>query len=132
VRRRRLTALWLVVLLLVGVAARADEADRPEIVSVEAPDRLPLGRSVDLRVVYRAPRANVVAVIQVVEDLDGARRATRQREIGVIAAAFGYESGDLLVPVDFVTVGRKRVVLTLVTDEREESEPENVELQVVP
>jgi hypothetical protein len=82
--------------------------------------------------VYRARRANVVAVIQVVEDLDGARRSTRQREIGVIAAAFGHEAGDLLVPVDFVTFGRKRVVLTLVTDEREESEPESIEILVVP
>ena len=81
---------------------------------------------------YRARRANVVAVIQVVEDLDGARRATRQRELGVVAAAFGREAGDLLVPLDFVTPGRKRVVLTLVTDEREESEPASVELLVVP
>jgi hypothetical protein len=50
----------------------------------------------------------------------------------VIDAAFGHESGDLLVPLDFVTLGRKRVVLTLVTEEREESEPVSVELQVVP
>jgi hypothetical protein len=116
----------------VGAAASADEGDRPEILSLVAPDRLGIGRIAEVRVVYRARRANVVAVIQVVEDLDGARRSTRQREIGVIAAAFGHEAGDLLVPVDFVTFGRKRVVLTLVTDEREESEPESIEILVVP
>jgi hypothetical protein len=122
----------LAAVLLVGVAAGAGEADRPEILSVVAPDRLALGRSAEARVVYRAPRANVVAVIQAVEDLDGAYRASRQRELGVVVAAFGHEAGDLLVPLDFVTVGRKRVVLTLVTDEGEESEPESVELVVVP
>jgi hypothetical protein len=50
----------------------------------------------------------------------------------MVTAAFGREAGDLLVPIDFVTPGRKRVVVTLVTDEREESEPASIELQVVP
>jgi hypothetical protein len=132
VRRRPPVAACLAAVLLVGAAARADEADRPEILSVVAPARLALGRLVELRVVYRARRANVVAVVQVLEDLDGAHRATRQRELGVVVEAFGREAGDLLVPVEFVTPGRKRVGLTLVTDEREESDPASVELLVVP
>ena len=125
-------AACLVATLLVGPAAPADEADRPEILSLVAPDRLAVGRIGEVRVVYRARRANVVAVIQVVEDLDGARRSSRQRELGVVTAAFGREAGDLLVPIDFATPGRKRVVVTLVTDEREESEPATIELQVAP
>jgi hypothetical protein len=91
-----------------------------------------VGRRSEVRVAYRAPRANVMAVIQAVEDLDGARRASRQQEVGVVAAAFGREAGELSVPLDFETPGRKRVVLTLVTDEREESEPESIEIEVAP
>jgi hypothetical protein len=130
--RRAPAVACLVAALLVGPAARADESDRPEILSLVAPDRVAVGRLADMRVVYRARRANVVAVVQIVDDLDGPRRSTRQRELGMVTAAFGREAGDLLVPIDFVTPGRKRVVVTLVTDEREESEPASIELQVVP
>ena len=130
--RRTATVAWLAAALLVGVAAGADEADRPEILHVTAPDRLAVDQPGQARVAYRARRANVVAVVQVVEDLDGPRRTTRQRELGVVAAAFGREAGDLLMPIAFATPGRKRVVLTLVTDEREESEPASVEIEVVP
>jgi hypothetical protein len=132
VTRRTPVVAWLAAVLLVGATAGADEADRPEILHVAVPGRLGAGRPGEARVAYRAPRANVVAVVQVVEDLDGARRTTRQRELGVIAAAFGREAGDLVVPLAFATPGRKRVVLTLVTDEREESEPASVEIEVVP
>jgi hypothetical protein len=57
-------------------------------------------------------------------------RASRQVEIGVVAAAFGREAGQLTVPLAFETPGRKRVVLTLVTDEREESESASIEIEV--
>jgi predicted outer membrane protein len=132
VTRRTPTGAWLAALLLIGATAGADEADRPEILHVAIAARLGADRPGEARVTYRAPRANVVAVIEVVEDLDGARRTTRQRELGVIAAAFGREAGELVVPLAFATPGRKRVVLTLVTDEREESEPAIAEIEVVP
>ena len=131
-RRRLLAWTCLIVLLLVGGAAGSDEADRPEILNVMVPGRLVAGRAGEARITYRARRANVVAVIRAVEDLDGARRMTSQRELGVVAAAFGREGGDLVVPLAFATPGRKRVVFTLLTDEREESDPASVEVEVVP
>jgi hypothetical protein len=122
----------LAALLLLGGGAGADEADRPEILHVAVPGRLIAGRSGQARVTYRARQANIVAVVQVVEDLDGARRVTSQREIGVVASAFGRDAGDLVVPIAFVTPGRKRVVFTLLTDEREESDPVSVDVDVAP
>lgn len=130
--RRAPAVACLVATLLAGATAGAAEADRPAILHVAVSGRLAIGRHGEARLTYRARRANVVAVIQVVEDLDGARRTTRQRELGVVAAAFGYEAGVLAVPLAFETPGRKRVVLTLVTDEREESEPASVEIEVGP
>jgi hypothetical protein len=47
----------------------------------------------------------------------------------VIARAFGRETGELTVPLAFDRPGRKRVVVTLVTDERDESEPAEVEVE---
>jgi hypothetical protein len=131
--RRRLPA-WtcLTALLLVGAAAGTDEADRPEILNITVLGRLVAGHAGEARVTYRARRANVVALIQAVEDLDGARRMTSERELGVVAAAFGREGGDLVVPLAFATPGRKRVVFTLLTDEREESDPASVEIEVAP
>ena len=70
----------------------------PEILNVAILRRLAAGQPGTARITYRARRANVVAVIQVVEDLDGARRVTSQREISVVAAAFGHEEGDLRPP----------------------------------
>jgi hypothetical protein len=122
----------LTVLLLIGGGAAAEDADRPEILHVAVSGRLVAGRAGQVRLTYRAPQANIVAVIQVSEDLDGARRVTSQREIGVIAAAFGREEGDLVVPLAFATPGRKRVVFTLLTDEREESDPTSVDVDVGP
>lgn len=116
-------------LLSVGHAA---EADRPEILNITVSGRLVAGHAGEARITYRAPRANVVALIQAVEDLDGARRMTSERELGVVAAAFGREAGDLVVPLAFATPGRKRVVFTLLTDEREESDPASVEVEVAP
>jgi hypothetical protein len=134
VRRRALAfALavgWLASALGSASGARADEADRPEILDVAVPGRQAVGREGEARLTYRARRANVVAVVQVVEDLDGPRRSSRQRELGVIVAAYGREAGELTVPLAFDTPGRKRVVLTLVTDEREESEPASIEIEV--
>lgn len=106
------------------------QAGQPEILDVTVPGRLAVGRQGETRIAYRAPRANVVAVVQVVEDLDGLSRTSRQVEIGVVAAAFGREAGQLTVPLAFETPGRKRVVLTLITDEREESEPASIEIEV--
>jgi hypothetical protein len=71
-------------------------------------------------------------VIQAVDDLDGPRRMTSQRELGVVAAAFGREAGDLVLPLAFATPGRKRVVFTLLTDEREESDPAIIYVEVAP
>ena len=131
---RRRCPLWacLVALLLIGGTAGAVEADRPEILNVAIPGRLVAGQAVAARITYRARRANVVAVIQVIEDLDGARRVTSQREVGVVAAAFGREEGDLVLALGFATPGRKRVVFTLLTDEREESDPARIEVDVAP
>jgi hypothetical protein len=129
--RRRLSALALLAtLLLLGGAVGADEADRPEILHVTVLGPLAVGRPAELRVAYRARRANVAALVQVIEDLDGPHRATRQREFSVVARAFGLEAGELVVPIAFGTPGRKRVVVTLVTDERAESDPESVEVDV--
>lgn len=131
-RRRPLASAGLATLLLAGALAGADEADRPEILHVAVPRQLVVGQRGEARVTYRAPGANVVAVILAVEDLDGARRVTSQREVGVVTAAFGREAGDLVVPVAFATPGRKRIVVALVTDERQESEPASIDVEVAP
>jgi hypothetical protein len=106
----------------------------PVIVQVSVPPRVRAGEASTIRLAYRAPAANVVAVLQALEDLDGpiGGRATREREVGVVARAFGREQGELLVALTFVTAGWKRVTLTLVTDERERSDPAVVELEVLP
>jgi hypothetical protein len=130
----------LAILLLFAGVARADEADqpdtddagRPEILNVAVVGRLAVGRAAQARVMYRARQANVSALIQVVEDLDGARRVTSQREIDVIAAAFGREEGELVLPLVFATPGRKRLSFTLLTDERDESDPVSVDVDVAP
>jgi hypothetical protein len=79
----------------------------------------------------------VVAIVEIVDHLDGPDgpglvRASRQRELSVVGRAFGYEAGELRVPVAFASPGRKRITLTLVTEERDESDPAVVELDVVP
>jgi hypothetical protein len=132
VRRHRQAVLGLATLLLAGGVAGADAGDRPEILHVAVSGRPVAGRGAEARLTYHARQANVVAVVLVVEDLDGPRRVTSQREIGVIAAAFGREEGDLVVPLGFATPGRKRVVFTLLTDEREESDSASVEVVVAP
>ena len=131
-RRRAAWACCLVALLLLGRPVDAVEADPPEILNVAIPGRLVAGQAGAARLTYRARGANVVAVIQVVEDLDGARRVTSQREVSVVAAAFGREEGDLVLPLAFATPGRKRLVFTLLTDEREQSDPARVEVDVAP
>lgn len=131
---------FLAVLLLLGGLARADEGDRPEIDDADRPEivhvavvgRLAVGRAGQARISYRARQANVAAVVQEVEDLDGARRVTSQREIDVIAAAFGREQGELVLPLAFATPGRKRVAFTLLTNERDESDPVSVDVDVGP
>jgi hypothetical protein len=131
--RRWVSGLLLLGLGLVGPGSPAAAADaRPEILHVGVPSRLVAGQPAELRLTYRAPRADVVAVIEVSEDLDGAQRGTRQREWNVLARAFGVEAGELGLPVVFARPGRKRIVLTLVTDERRESEPAVLEVDVRP
>jgi hypothetical protein len=122
------------LLLALAATAHADERDLPLIVDVAAPPRLRVAETAQMRLAYRAPRANVVAVVQVVEDADGPAlgRSSRTRELGVVARAFGFESGELTVPIAFATPGLKRVTLTLLTDEREESDPAVVEVEVSP
>jgi hypothetical protein len=127
----------LVLLLGLAAAAAGGERDLPVIVDVAVPPRLQAGVPGELRLAYRAPRANVVAVVEVVDHIDGPDgpalvRASRQRELSVVARAFGYESGELRVPLAFASAGRKRITVTLVTDERTESDPAVVELDVVP
>jgi hypothetical protein len=124
-------AAWLAALVMVG-AAGADEATRPEILSVAFLGRLTVGQPATVQVRFRAPGANVVAVIQILEDLDGSRRTTSQRQVSVVATAFGFEEGDLLLPIEFATPGRKRLVLSLLTDEREESDRERLYIDVDP
>jgi hypothetical protein len=139
-RRLRPAGALLALLLLVGGLARADEGDRPEIDDADRPEilnvavvgRLSVGRAGQARITYRARQANVAAVVQEVEDLEGARRATIQREIDVIAAAFGRAEGELVLPLAFATPGRKRVAFTLLTDERNESDPVSVDVDVAP
>lgn len=121
-----LVALWP------ASAAGVEEGDPPEIVNVAVPGRPVAGRTVTARVTYRAQQGNVVAVIVEVEDLDGPRRVTSQREISVVASAFGREEGDLSLPLGFATPGRRRVTFTLVTDEREESDPASIDIDVAP
>lgn len=137
--RGRCLVAWVALALgsvaaTLGVVAAEEEPKLPVIVGLTAPPRLRVGTSGEIRLTYRAPQANVVAVVQTVEDLDGAdvRRSTRQREVGVIARAFGREAGDLPVPLSFGSPGWKRVTLTLVTDEREESDPATVEIEAIP
>jgi hypothetical protein len=135
--RRRAAALGacLLVLAAAGAAgAQAPSDGAPVIVRLRLPPRLRAGEAGEVRVEYRAPQANVVAVVQALDDLDGPldTRASRQREIGVVARAFGYEAGELRLPLAFATPGRKRVTVTLVTDERERSDPAIEELEVVP
>lgn len=131
-RRRWARGVGVAVLLLIGGAVGADEADRAEILNVAILGRPAAGQPVTARITFRARQANVVAVIQVVEDLDGPRRVTSQREVSVVAAAFGHEEGDLLLPLVFATPGRKRVTFSLVTDEREEGERERIEVDIAP
>jgi hypothetical protein len=121
-----LVALWP------ASAAGVEEGDPPEIVNVAVPGRPVAGRAVTARLTYRAQQGNVVAVIVEVEDLDGPSRVTSQREISVVAAAFGREEGDLWLPLGFATPGRRRVTFTLVTDEREESDPATIDVDVGP
>jgi hypothetical protein len=128
--RRRVIAL--AVLLAVGPPAGAVEADRPEILNVAVPGRLVAGQAGTARITFRARRANVVTVIQVLEDLDGARRVTSQREVSVVAAAFGREEGDVVLTLVFASPGRKRLVFTLRTDESEQSDPARIEVDVAP
>ena len=144
-RRRPGWAALAIGLVLVAHVAGADgteepeepeverpEVDRPQIVHVAAPSYLTVGRADTVRLSYRARQANVAAVVMVVEDLDGARRASSQREIDVIPAAFGREQGELVLPLAFATPGRKRVTLTLLTDERFASDPESIDVNVAP
>jgi hypothetical protein len=129
--RRRLAgvALWLL-----AVAPAAADPALPWIVEVGGPRQMRVGTAATVSVTYRAPRGNVVAVVQETEDLDGSAtsRATRQREHSVVARAFGHERGQLVLPLSFTTAGWKVVRLTLVTDDRRTSDPVSIEVEVLP
>ena len=124
--------------MLAGVSGATAEEQRapelPEIVRVVAPPRLRVGVEGEIRLAYRAPQGNVVAVVRVIEDLDGpaAPRSTSEREFSALTRAFGREAGELVVPLSFITPGWKRVTLTLVTDERELADRAVVEVEAVP
>jgi hypothetical protein len=131
---RRLRTALLVAAVLAAVTVRASEHDLPWIVRIDPPARLRAGQTGELRVTYRAPGANVVAVLEAAEDLDGplTGRAMREREVRVVTRAYGHQRGELVWPLAFATPGWKRVTLTLVTDEGEPSDPVAVELEVAP
>jgi hypothetical protein len=132
--RRWAGGLGALALVGIGVAPGVPAAEDPPpvIVTVSIPPRLVAGVPLDFVVVYRAPRANLVAVDQTVEDLDGPlfRRTTRQRRIGVIAQAFGYQAGELRIPVAFAGAGRRRLTVVLVTDDGVESDPRSIEVDI--
>jgi hypothetical protein len=125
-----------VLLAAAGGAAAQDGPDPhvPAIVEVLAPARLAVGAQGGIRLSYRARHANVVAVVRAIEDVGGAPLAwsTSEREFSVVSRAFGFEAGELTIPVSFTTPGRKRVTLMLVTDGRERSEPVTVEIEAIP
>lgn len=127
-------ALVAVLGVAVGAVAQERPAEGPEIVRVVAPPRLRVGTEGEVRFTFRAPQANVVAVLRAIDDLDGAvaLRRTSEREFGVLTRAFGEKTGELTLPLSFVTPGWKRVTLTLVTDERELSEPAVIEVEAIP
>jgi hypothetical protein len=131
---RWLRSALLVAALLAAVGARGADRDLPWIARIDPPARLRAGQGGELRVTYRAPRANVVAVLEAAEDLDGPAtgRTMREREVSVVARAYGYRRGELVWPLAFATPGWKRVTLTLVTEERGLSDPVAVELEVAP
>jgi hypothetical protein len=142
---RGLARACLGVLLLLGGLAHAeegdqpetgrpeiDDADLPEILSVVVVGNVSLNRAGQARIAYHARQANISAVVLEVEDLDGARGASSQREIDVIPAAFGREQGELVLPLAFTTPGRKRVRFTLLTDERNAGDPVSVVVDVAP
>ena len=138
-RPRRVLA-GLLALLVGGLTGHppprgeAAELPAPAIVSVAVQARPRAGAPGEARIAYRAPGANVVAVVQTIEDLDGPvlRRTARQRQINVLVHAFGREAGEVAIPLAFATPGRKRVTHVLVADERVESDPAVVEVDVEP
>jgi hypothetical protein len=130
----------LAAILLGGtIAPRAvadtEDPDRlPWISEVVAPQRLRVGQAGEVRLTFRAPDANVVAVLLELEDLDGPviRRASRARAVGVVTQAFGRVSGALAVDVSFTTPGAKRITLRLVTDGQAAGDPKSTDLEVQP
>jgi hypothetical protein len=128
----------LATVLLAGTVAPRpvagiEDPDRlPWIIAVVAPWGLRVGQTGEVRVTFRAPDANVVAVLVELEDLDGpeVQRASRARAVGVVAQAFGRVTGELAVVVSFTTPGAKRISLRLVTDGQAAGDPTSAELEV--
>jgi hypothetical protein len=112
------------------ILAAGSEADLPVILDVAVPPRVRVGEVAPIRLAYRAPLANVVTLVEAIEDLDGPSwaRASREQAIAVTARA----SGSLVVSVGFATPGLKRVTLTLVTNQGERSGAAVVEVEVLP
>jgi len=116
--------------VLALILAAGSEADLPVILDVAVPPRVRVGEVTAVRLAFRAPRANVVTVVEAIEDVDGPSwgRASREQAIAVTARA----SGSLVLSVGFATPGVKRVTLTLVTDQAERSGAAVVEVEVLP
>ncbi len=112
--------------------AWAQDPRAPVILTVEGPFRLSVGEEGTVSLTYRAPRANVVAIVWAIVEAPerGRPLATAQRELPVVARAYGKESGTLTLPVRFATTGLKRVTLVLVTDDGVQSEPRSIALEV--
>ncbi|HSE96387.1 MAG TPA: hypothetical protein VLD61_10865 [Methylomirabilota bacterium] len=136
----RLGVVALAALLLAGaglprpVPGNEDPDQLPWIAEVVAPRGLRVGQVGELRLAFRAPEANVVAILVELEDLDGPviRRASRARAVGVVTQAFGRVSGALAVDVSFTTPGAKRITLRLVTDGQAAGDPKSTDLEVQP
>ena len=122
-----LVALWP------ASAAGVEEGDPPEIVNVAVVGRPSAGRAVTARVTYRAQQGNVVAVIVRRSRIWTGRAASPPSGRSAWSprrSAARRASSSL--PLGFATPGRRRVTFTLVTDEREESDPASIDVDVAP
>jgi len=119
-------------LALPAPVAWGQDARTPVILTLEGPARLRVAEEGTLALTYRAPRANVVAVLQeIVEAPDRGRPpATAQREFPVVSRAYGKATGTLTLQVRFATAGMKRLTFALITDDGVQSEPSSIELEV--
>lgn len=126
-------AVLALLLALLASAASAQDARIPVIESLEGPSWLRVSEEGTLSLAFRAPRQNVVAVLEEIVEAPARGRppATAQRQFPVVSRAYGKASGTLAVQVRFATAGTKRITLALITDDGLQSEPSSIELEVV-